>query len=355
MSLTPVIPSEIVTKSFWQKPEGTAGKIAIAIGAGIIGLVFWFFLVPFVVIILQNTFLALVYGTGTFIVGALLLHPKVHRLIGNVFRSTMRAITGFFIELDPIGMLKNVRDRANENLAKFGIAIEQVSGSKAKLEAKMKKNTTDALRARDLAKQAENKLATETDVLRKQNYLLSRSNQLQEVSRKERSNTKLREVYNTVVRLYNMLTRVQMYTEYTVTNLNGTIENAEAERDTILSAYRGMSFAKKLMHGDPQDVQAMNDTLNYLADSNATMMGEMEDIFRYGEKFITNMDMEQGADMSDAEAILAQFDAKLLTAGVPTQTVPMSMPQADGVLVARAANSTGSNVLDPDYINDILK
>lgn len=354
MSLTPVIPSEIVTKSFWQKPEGTAGKIAITVGVLTIGVGAWF-LLPFIVIILQNTVLALLYGGAAFVIGAILMNSKVHRLIGNVFRSVMRTITGCIIEIDPIGMLKNIRDRANENLAKFGVAIQQVSGSKANLETKMRKNTTDIKRADALAKEADGKLAKETDILKKQNLLLSRSNQMLEVSRKMKSNTKLQEVYNTVVRLYNMLTRVQMYTEYTVTNLNGTIENAEAERDTIMSAYRGMSFAKKLMHGDPQDVQDMNDTLNYLADSNASMMGEMEDIFRYGEKFITNMDLEQAADMSEAEAMLAQFDAKLLSAGVPNQSIPISMPQAEGVPIARAANATGSSIIEPDYLNDILK
>ena len=89
-------------KSFWERPEGTTGMLALALGG--VGLYAALpTLIAFmtgIVALLGQTIaavcLSLVLGALLF----LITNKKVQTLVSYFFRSAMRAITGVFVEIE---------------------------------------------------------------------------------------------------------------------------------------------------------------------------------------------------------------------------------------------------------------
>src|ERR1700694_3108492 len=93
-------------KTFWQRPEGTVGKIALVIAALAAGYGF-VQLLPWLIAAATN---ALYFGLliGGILVGLFIVTDhRVRTLAKLVFQGAMRYLTGLFIELDPIGILNN--------------------------------------------------------------------------------------------------------------------------------------------------------------------------------------------------------------------------------------------------------
>ena len=110
--------SENKPKSFWRKPEGVTGIIVlggIVIGAGILISAFTSAIIGFLSSTIGLALSLLVLG----IIIYLALDPKMRALVGYMYRSVMRWITSWFIQIDPIAILKNYIDDLKDNLKKM--------------------------------------------------------------------------------------------------------------------------------------------------------------------------------------------------------------------------------------------
>lgn len=323
MSLTPSTP-QFNLKSFWQRPEGKAG-MAVVLVSGIAGLYGFSLILPWLILLAADT---LLFGAELGVL-ALVLWVISNRTfrnnIKNIFQSVMRAMTSMLITIDPIGILENSVDDMEEQKGKLDTAIADVSGAKQKVRAQIDKNNGDVRHATSLKEQAEKSIAKASDALERQRYSLNMNLQLQEIGRKMHSNEKLQGVFNQTETLYNVLTRWQQLADFNIENTKGQVQNAKSERSTILASYKGMKFAQRIIKGDPEQLKLLNQDLEFLVEDNAQKLGEMEDFTRYSQKFLTDMDLEQGAAASDAEKMLAEYEQKLLSAGGQKATIPAQM------------------------------
>lgn len=101
-------------KSFWQRPEGVTGAIfllALLIGGGYL----FVNILPTLIKLAENTlYLA---GLLALLAGLLyvVLDPKMRNLIWFVYKSIMRWITGLFVQIDPISILKSSVESKEES------------------------------------------------------------------------------------------------------------------------------------------------------------------------------------------------------------------------------------------------
>lgn len=348
MSLTPTIPN-LSLKSFWQRPEGKTGTI-ILLATAIAGIYGVSLMLPWLILLLSNTLTAAALGVALFALLYIVTNKTFRSIVGNTFRLGMRWMTGLLVEIDPIGILENTRDKMNENNEKLSKAVEGTRGAKQLVQSEIQKNTIAIQRATSIKEQAEREAAKTTSPLLVQRLALQKTMELQEIGRKLKSNEKLSAILTQTSKLYDMLTRWQQLAEFNVDNMSAEIDNAKAERKTILQAYAGLGFAQKIIKGDPEQLKMMNASLEYLAQDNAMKLGAMEDFARYSEKYLTQMDLEQGASAADAEKMLSEYETKLLSAGSPATIVPAVFTQPETVNVPRA-----SKVIEPDYLDSLYK
>ncbi len=151
---------EYKPKSFWQRPEGITGMIflaAILIGGG-------FLLVnalPWLVWASGQ----ILYLTGMLVVLAaiiyMVLDPKMRNLVGYMYKSVMRWITGIFVQIDPIGILKSYVEDLKEKLRQMNRQISQLRGQMHKMKEIIHKNKRQIESNLDLASKAKEKNKTQ--------------------------------------------------------------------------------------------------------------------------------------------------------------------------------------------------
>lgn len=345
MSLTPTTPA-FSTKSFWKKPEGNLGLVVVILLAGFLlynGLDILNWAIAFVTDVLHLMYLAAI----VIVILALISDRTFRNLIKNLFQSTMRFFTSLFVTLDPIGILKNTIKQMVANKEKLDDSVSQCSASRREVKTRMDSNDNLIHQAKSKKDQADKAVAQTSSLGDKQKFAFQSSLQAQEMTRRIHSNEKLQVIFDQASKLYDMLTRYQNLADYNIQNITLDVANAEEERKSILIAYKGMSLAKRIIKGDPEQVALFNQSLDYLVDDNARKLGEMEDFTRYSEKFLTSMDLDQGASVDDAEKMLASYEKKLLVSDSQKQTVPNFVTTAQAVPVS---NST--KAIDADYLKD---
>ena len=119
--------TEIKPKSFWRKPEGVTGAIVLAallIGGGYLVATSLVGILTFL-----STTTGLVVGLLTLgMIIFLAIDPKSRALFNYMYKSTMRWITGLFVQINPIVILKSYVEDLKENLRKMNRQVSKLRG-----------------------------------------------------------------------------------------------------------------------------------------------------------------------------------------------------------------------------------
>ena len=140
-------------KTFWERPEGVTGAIFLAAIVAAIGFI-TVKSAAFIVGALASTF-----GLVTMLVvlGAIIfmaLDSKARNLIWYMYKSVMRSITGIFVKMDPIAILKGYVSDLKENLRKMNRQISMLRGQMHKLQELILNNRKEIQSNLHLASQA---------------------------------------------------------------------------------------------------------------------------------------------------------------------------------------------------------
>jgi hypothetical protein len=337
MAMTPVTP-QFSIKSFWARPEGKVGAVVL-VATAIAGIYGFLLILPWLAALALTGAELVAAGIATAAMLYIVTNKTFRNRMKNIFQLGMRWFTGMIIEIDPIGILQNSVDQMIENKGKLDSAVAQCSGARQQVQGQMDANNKEIRHATSLKEEADRQLTRASDALTQQRLNLNRTMQLQEIGRRMHSNEKLQVILNQTTKLYDLLGRWQNLADFNIENTKAEVKNAKAERTAILAAYRGMGFAQRIIKGDPEQLQMLNQSLEYLAEDNANKLGAMEDFARVSQSFLGNMDLETGAAAGDAEKMLAQYEQKLLTAGgqqapaMPGDTrQPVAVPRQTGYL-----------------------
>src|SRR6266851_5017592 len=152
MATSPSSPVMQGLKNFWQRPEGTVGKVVLVL-AGLAGAYGFVQILPFLIAAATNT-LRLGVLIGAILLLIFIVTDRRVRTLGTMlFQSIMRYLTGLFIELDPIGILKNYVAEMKKNLAIMDEQLGNLNGSIRTLQNQIDTNQKDAEHSMALANQ----------------------------------------------------------------------------------------------------------------------------------------------------------------------------------------------------------
>jgi len=125
--------TESKQKSFWSRPEGVTGALilgGVLIGGGYLIATSLAAILSFLTTTIGMVVGLLVLGTIIFMA----LDSKTRTLVGYMYKSVMRWITGLFVQIDPIGILKSYIDDLKDNLRKMNRQVGQLRGQMHKLK-----------------------------------------------------------------------------------------------------------------------------------------------------------------------------------------------------------------------------
>ncbi len=282
--------------SFWKRPEGKTGALVMAglvVGAGVLLVQ----ALPVLVALASNT----LYLAGMLLVlGAIIymvLDPKMRNLIWYMYKSTMRWITGLFVQIDPIGILKSYVDDLKDNLRKMNRQISQLRGQMHKLQEMILNNRKEIANNLNLASKAKEK--------NKQSVMILKS---RKAGRLKESNLKLEDLYKKMEILYRVLRKMYENSEIMMEDIQDQVMVKEQERKAIHASNSAMKSAMNVINGNADKRAMFDQALEAIADDVSSKVGEMERFMEMSENFMQSVDLQNGVFEEEGLAMLEKWE-----------------------------------------------
>lgn len=288
--------AEIKKKSFWTRPEGVTG--AVVLGGLLLGGV-WL-VTSFIGAILAalSTTVGLIVGLSILgLVIFMALDSKTRALTGFMYKSLMRWITGMFIKIDPISILKSYVDDLRNNLKKMNKQIYQLRGQMHRLKEMILNNKKEIKSNINLASKAK------ANEQKAQMILKSRK-----AGRLKESNVKLEDLYTKMEVLYRVLNKMHENSAILVEDVQDQVMVKEQERKAITAGNSAMKSAMAIIKGDTDKRALFDQALEAVADDVSQKVGEMERFMEMSEGFMQSVDLQNGVFEEEGLKMLEKWE-----------------------------------------------
>jgi len=294
--LTPFTGVDGNPKTFLQRPEGKAGLL---VGAGILvgGVYLLYQALPYLIKLAENT----LYLSGMLIVlGALLymvFDPKMRNLVWYMYKSVMRTITGWFVQIDPIGILKSYIEDLENNLKKMGTQIGNLKGQMRKLLNIMEQNKASI--------DMNLKMASKAKEMEKDQHMVLSS---RKAARLTDTNEKYQVLYQKMEILYRILTKMYSNSEILLEDTRDQVKVKEQERAAIRASHSAMKSAMNIISGNSDKRAMFDQAMESIADDVAMKVGEMERFMEMSTNFMDSIDLQNAVFEEDGMRMLEQWE-----------------------------------------------
>ena len=285
-------------KSFWQRPEGVTGLIflvALVAGIGFLLSTFWAVIGPFL-----STTAGLVLA-GVFLLALLfaIADPRARTLLGYMYKSAMRQLTGLFVNIDPIGILKSYVEELERNLQEMRKQIGKIRGQMRHLTTLMETNEAEVKKQLKLAS-----LAKETG--KNQQMILSS----RRAARLRESNEKYQVLLTKMEVLNRVLNRMHQNSEVLLEDTRDQVELRIQERKAIRASHGAMTSAMSVINGDPDQRAMFDQAMEAMAEDVANKVGEMERMMELSNDFMASVDLQNGVFADEGLRMLEEWEKK---------------------------------------------
>lgn len=288
--------TNLTTKSFWEKPEGKTGMLGLVAIIGGAGLLLYK-LLPFLITLTSNllTFSALLLAFGALVY--VVLDKKVRNLVFFFYKSFIRWLTGIFIQIDPIGILKNYIGDLKKNLSNMNKQLAVVKGQMQRLKVLMDEN----------AKNIENnlKLASKAKETEKTAVMILKS---RKAGRLKESNMRYDELYKKLELLYRVLLKMYENSEIMLEDVEDQILVKEKERTAIRASHSAMKSAMNIIAGNNDKREMFDMALEAIADDVSLKIGEMERFMEMSSSFVQSIDLQNGVFEEEGLELLEKWE-----------------------------------------------
>ncbi len=287
---------EYKSKSFWQKPEGITGALflgGLLIGGG-------FLLVKALPLIIAATESILALSAMLLVLAAIIymvLDPKMRNLVWYMYKSVMRWITGIFVQIDPIGILKSYVEDLKGNLRKMNKQISQLRGQMHKLNEIIHNNKKQI--------QSNLSLASKAKAKNKQAQMILKS---RKAGRLKESNIRLEDLYRKMEVLYRVLSKMYENSEILMEDVKDQVEVKEQERKAIRASHSAMKSAMSVISGDPDKRAMFDSAMEAVADDVSQKVGEMERFMEMSANFMDSVDLQNGVFEEEGLRMLEKWE-----------------------------------------------
>ncbi|MDA7625719.1 hypothetical protein N8684_00495, partial [bacterium] len=280
-------------KSFWQRPEGITGTIfllAILAGVGFLAVSLnW-------AVILANTAYMVITAVVIAAVLYMIFDPKMRNLVWYMYKSVMRSVTGIFVQLDPIGILKSYVEDLQDNLGKMSKQIGKIRGQMRKLGNLMESNK------KEIGKNMKIASAAKDQGNQKAMLLSSRK-----AARLTETNEKYQKLHNRMKVMYKILDKMYQNSEILLEDTKDQVQLKEQERKAIRASHSAMKSAMSVISGDPDQRAMFDSALEHIADDLANKVGEMEQFMEMSSNFMDSVDLQNGIFEEEGLKMLEQW------------------------------------------------
>ena len=283
-------------KSFWQRPEGITGLLFLA-GIVIGGGYLFMKALPTLITLASNT----LYLAGMLLaLGAIIymvLDPKMRNLVWYMYKSVMRAITGVFVQIDPIGILKSYIDDLKNNLGKMNDQIGKLKGQMYQLKQIIQQNQKEIKNNLGMASKARE--------VGKENLMVLKA---RKAGRLQESNMKYEDLYKKMEVLYRVLGKMYENSEIVMEDLTDQVKVKEQEYKAIKASHSAIRSAQAILSGNNDKKYMYDMALEAMAEDVGQKVGEMERFMDMSKNFMDSIDLQNGVFEEEGLEMLERWE-----------------------------------------------
>lgn len=271
-----------MARSFWQRPEGKTGALVLALLVAVVifgAINLWPLITGAFSTGIGLAIILMVLGLVLYMA----LDPKMRNLIWYFYKKSMRWLTGLFVKIDPISILKTYISDLKVNVKKMHRQIAQLRGQMHQLQEIIYNNNKSI--------KANIEQASEARQRDKRNVMILKS---RKAGRLKESNMRLEDMYNRMEILYRVLRRMYENSEILLEDLKDQVYLKEQERKAILASHTAMRSAMDVVKGDGDKREMFDRALEAVADDVSQKVGEMEEFMLMSEDFMNSIDIQNG-------------------------------------------------------------
>ncbi|MCI5059004.1 MAG: hypothetical protein MRY83_23015, partial [Flavobacteriales bacterium] len=214
-----------------------------------------------------------------------------------MYKSVMRWITGLFVQIDPIGILKTYIDELKDNLKKMNNQVGVLRGQMRKLKDIMNQNVKTINSNLKLASKAK-----END---KKAIMMLKS---RKAGRLKESNMRLDELYKKMEILYRVLVKMYEHSEIMLEDIEDQVALKEQERKAIRASHSAMKSAMNIISGNNDKRDMFDRALEAIADDVSMKIGEMERFMELSGNFMDSIDLQNGVFEEEGLELLEKWE-----------------------------------------------
>ena len=285
-------------RSWFSKPEGKVGGIALAILAAILVILSASNINALLIVIASIAHNALYLALTLIAIGivlAFVINPTSRNTFCLGYKMFFKMLTGFFITLDPMMILKDYVQQLYSNLAEMSTQIGKVKGSLQGLKAKINEYTQEAQAEMEKANFATKKGDNKTAQVSHRKAL-----------RRKESVEKLSSLYQKIEMILRVLHKMHENCGIIAEDTKDEVELKQDEWESIKSANSAMKSAMSVISGGGDKRATFEQAMEYLVDDISLKMGEMQNFMDMTEGLMASIDLDN--EMFD-EKMLANLDA----------------------------------------------
>lgn len=279
---------------------------------------FWGLILPFILSMLIDTvhFVGLVLCLG--LLFYMLADPRFRMFFFYLYRSAMRFVMGQFTELDPIGIMKTYKERAQENLESMDKSLGELNGQKFTLSRVIDSNNSEIKTALGLVEAAGKKNDDRTQF-----------KQGKQAGRLTDENADLNKELNNVTLLVAMLNRYREASSDFIEDIGNEIKSRERKRKLTQSTKRAVNAAMGILKGIPGEKDLYDDSIEVVQNQYDAAIGDMENMLTLTRDVISTADLKDSASVQRALQMIEQKNSGVLFKQIPAAPdVALELPRS---------------------------
>lgn len=288
--------SDYKPRSFWSRPEGVTGLIFMLAIVGFLGYLVVANIGLLVTLASNTLYLVAMLGVLALII-YMILDPRMRTLVSYMYKSVMRWITGLFVTIDPIGILKNYIEDLRDNLAKMSKELGSIRGQMRKLKSMVTENNSEIENNLLIAKKAK-------ELGDQKAMLLS----TRKAARLKETNSKYTALHSKMSVLYKVLSKMYTNSEILLEDTEDQVKVKEQERKAIRASHSAMSEAMSIIKGDTDKRAMFDQAMEAIADDVSNKVGEMERFMELSSDFMSSVDLQNGVFEEKGLKMLEEYE-----------------------------------------------
>lgn len=312
------------SKSFWQRPEGIVGGLVLA-GLVVGGGILLSNILPVLVSLAQDT----LYLSGMLAaLGAviyLVLDPKMRNLVWYMYMAAMRWVTGLFVQIDPIGILKSYIEDLEKNLRNLSKQIGALRGQMRQLKGIMEGNNTEIQKNLAIAERAQ-----------KQGDEKNLTIATRKAGRLQEANTKYEVLLKKMELLYRVLSKMYENSEIVLEDTRDQVTLKEQEYKAIKASHNAIRSAQSILTGNPDQRAMFDQALEAMAEEVSQKVGDMERFMDTSRNLLDSIDLQNGVFQEEGFQLLEQWEKQsplgtTATNQAPDKPLDLSVPPKEAI------------------------